>query len=138
MAEARLTNSVTVRDHTGRFLDRYQEKKRRGLEELMKAGAKRARELAPFQTGRLASTIRYSTGTSGGSWSVGTGYWGPQEFGARPHSMRGDVTFYWQREARFWRSGDNIINHPGNPAVHFMRRSFEETFPTAVDRIAHA
>lgn len=133
MADAFFTNSVTLRDGRGRFLDRYQEKKRRAAEALGQEGARVAFALASKKSGRMASSITSTSGTSGFSWTVRAPYWKYQEEGTRPHDITGWVRFWWMKEGRPWTPGTNTIRHPGNRAVHFMRDSFERIQPQVIE-----
>lgn len=135
MANAVFTNRVYVRDFKGRFLQRYEEKKRRAIADTVKEGARLAVMFAPKRTGALAASIQYTVGTSGGTWSVGTGHGLVQELGGRAHPLPGNVTFFWKKADRFWTPGYNDISHPGNPAVHFMRRSYDAVAPQMIERM---
>lgn len=71
-----------------------------------------------------------------GVWGSNVPYAAPQEFGARPHPISAYVSFYWDKVGRQWLHppayeritgypGADPISHPGNPARHFMRDSYQ-------------
>lgn len=135
MSSFGVTNRVYVRSDYGRFLSKYERAKQRVIEDTVKEGSATARALAPKRSGKLAASIKSTTGTSGGSWAVGTGYGQVQEKGGPPHRIKGNVSFFWVKKGRNWRPGRNWINHPGNPGVHFMERSYDIVAPRMVEKL---
>lgn len=134
---AACTNNVYVRDSAGRFLERWNEKKREASRRLAKEGAEIAYALAPKRTRRMANTLldpaNQTSGTSGFSWKVQAPYWRVQEGGGPAHPITGMVNFWWEKEGRAWNPGMNWIRHPGNPGVHFMQRSYEAIKPRVAE-----
>jgi hypothetical protein len=60
-----------------------------------------------------------------GQWKATARHALPQEFGAGPHEITGDVSFFWESEGRMWNPGDNMIHHPGNPAQPYLRPAYK-------------
>lgn len=121
MGELTVYATVQNRDSSGRYIAGIHERARRAIEETVKAGAEVGKAGASVKTGAMQASI---TGVvfsdfSGGV-TVGTDHWRYQNAGTAPHEITGDVSFFWEREGRPWFAGTNTINHPGNPALHFM------------------
>lgn len=117
---------VITRNRFGEFARSMDAVSRATADSIADRGVSIAQRLAPVRTGRLRSSIRkvkYSGNAA--RWGAFTSYAAAQEFGARPHPLPGNVRFYWQNEGRMWNPGSNTIRHPGNPAVHFIRYSYE-------------
>jgi hypothetical protein len=93
--------------------------------EMTTDGTKAAKALAPKRSGALANSIYPIYMGKAGRWATGMYYAMFQEEGAGPHQLPGNVSFFWEKMGRQWTPGYNLINHPGNPATRFMRRSYQ-------------
>lgn len=125
MAEIEFQTNVIARDNFGRFIAHVEEGITTSVEEAIIAGAEAGRAAAPHKTGALEGSIQPAmTGAHSGVVTVGTDHWRYQERGTAPHKIKGTVRFWWEREGREWNPGPNQINHPGNPALHFMRTAY--------------
>lgn len=126
MGELHVTNTVVAKDSFGLFIDKIKAANFQVVEETVRDGTELAKAFAPYKTGALEGSITPVVfSDTQGAWAVGTDHWRYQEEGTAPHGIDGDVSFFWEREGRWWSPGDNTILHPGNPAIHFMRRSFK-------------
>lgn len=122
MAEIRVTSHVQFRDEFGRFALAIHEGAEAAIVQAAQRGAFLAAVLAPKRTFRLAGSIEPFAGGMQGGWTVSTPYAMAQEKGAGPHPIGapGQVL-----------AGDGFgpvrgpVMHPGNPAVHYMKRSYD-------------
>lgn len=113
--------TVQNRDSSGHYLASLPEKARRAIEETARGGADIAQAGASIKTGAMRGSIQpVIFGDWSGGVTVGTDHWRYQNSGTTRHDITGDVSFWWEREGRPWFAGTNTIDHPGNPALHFM------------------
>jgi hypothetical protein len=77
----------------------------------------RARAFAPKKTGHLASTIHARPQGKRATVEATAAYAAPQEHGARPHFIPHGL------------GHDPGVNHPGNPAVHYLLRAIRTIMP---------
>lgn len=127
MAGVTVGARVLARNHLGQFLAKVDRAIVAGLESTVRHGAEVAIAAAPEKTGELKATIEpVMLSDREAALTVGTHYWKYQEYGTRPHDITGHVRFWWEKEGREWEPGANIINHPGNPGLHFMEKARAE------------
>lgn len=125
MATIHVRNTVVARNNLGRFIAECDAAATRTVEQTVNEGERNAKSFAPKKTGALARSIKgFMYSARSGGWGAGTDHWKFQEDGTAPHGITGRVRFWWENEGREWFPGDNEIQHPGNPATHFLRRSY--------------
>lgn len=129
MAGMSVSNSVIIRDSMGRFIRECDEAATETVKETLKHGERVARAKAPRgkkpdpRTSKLARSIRgYMLSDREGVIVADARHALAQEFGAGPHPITGDLSFYWERE-QTWFRGDRV-NHPGNPAHPYLRPAY--------------
>lgn len=134
MAGVSVTTRVQWRNRLGQFSNDIDEAGEGAIEEASREGAKLAAGFATKRTGRMAGEIHTIGGGSSGGWATGgTPYAMAQEEGASAHIIG---------EPGQTLSGDDFgpvkgpVLHPGNPAVHFMRRAYEIVGPKILAKIA--
>lgn len=106
MAGLEATASVQWRNEFGRFASAIEAGAERSQEEASEIGAALAAALAPKKKGTLAGSI-HSNGHGFATGDLPEAL--PQEEGAAPHEIPN--SFGW----------GITLEHPGNPAVHYMR-----------------
>lgn len=129
MSEVHVTSSVQWRDEMGRFAEHIEEGAKEGIAAAAHEGAFLAAVFAPKRTLRLAGSIDPFTNGLQGGWTVSTPYAMDQEEGAGPHEIGrpGQIL-----------SGDGFgpvkgpVMHPGNPAVHYMKRAYAIVAPKLI------
>jgi hypothetical protein len=77
-----------------------------------------AQGLAPVDTGELKSSIRLDMQGKTAIISANTHYAVYQEEGTGPHVMD-DGPYYWPGASH----PVDVIHHPGNPAVHYLKNA---------------
>lgn len=128
-----VSSRVTIRDEFGRFISACDEAATATVEEVIRKGAALSAAMAPKRSGALAASITPAMIDSrSGHWYSDLKYALPQETGSVPHEITGRVSFFWEREGRPWRPGDNMIHHPGNPATHYLLSGYEIVFKDAI------
>ncbi len=134
------SNKVVARNGFGRFTEACDEAARRTAQEAVERGAALSRTLAPIGhkvDGRTIplrdSIFSEMTGATSGRWVSVARHALPTEYGAGPHPITGDVSFFWERERRMWQPGENVIDHPGNPAQPFLRPAYEIVMAQVMD-----
>lgn len=133
-----MNTNVHWRDTSGRFLAGIDDAGERAVKETVKEGVELAVKFAPKRSRKLSLSIHpfYSGGGFGG-WVMGTGYGLAQEKGARRHPIGDEGQVLANKEQEFFAIGP--VDHPGNPAVRFMARSYEIASKSLMRRIkAHA
>lgn len=48
------------------------------------------------------------------------------EYGGGPSKITGRVFFYWEKYGRYWRPGDNVIEHPATHAKPYLRPALDD------------
>jgi hypothetical protein len=127
-----VTKQVRLRNSTGRFRADCSRAAGRTIRKAIDDGAELSRGFAPrghkhdTRTIPLADSIEATqTGRTSGHWEATARHALPQELGAAPHSIPGDVTFFWEEKGRFWEPGENEINHPGNAPQPYLKPAFD-------------
>jgi len=116
-----VSSEVIVRDNFGRFIADVEGAATRVVEDAIMEGEDAARDVAPERTGHLKSSFFSAVlSRTSGVFGNTADYAEFQDRGTNPHLITGNVRFFWEREGRDWIPGENFINHPGNPATHFM------------------
>lgn len=137
-AKVALTPTVTARDEIGRFINLCEAAGVSTLDELADLGMRQARIQAPKgkkrdrRTPKLVDSLFKLVGLNTVRWGSTARHALPQETGSVPHDIPGSVRFWWEREGRMWRPGDNTIRHPGNPATHWLSQSYEYVMANAL------
>jgi hypothetical protein len=131
------TNRVIARNNFGQFIRECEQAAEATVEQTVTEGAEIAASFAPKRTLRLASSIKpFMLSRTSGVWGTNVPYAASQERGAVPHPISAYVSFYWHKVGRQWLHppeyerlfgfpGADPIQHPGNPATHFLRDSFQ-------------
>lgn len=121
-----ITTSVHWRDEFGRFARAIDTAGDRATLEAANKGAFLAAAFAPKRSLKLAGSIQSFIIAAGqGGWMAGSGHALPQEHGARPHPIDShDGGPLANKETGFYAPSGHV-DHPGNPATHFMLRAFE-------------
>lgn len=126
------SNHVLTRNQFGRFINAVEAGNGAALTEALNDGVEISRSLAPKGHKRDKRTRSIQDSFYIRRVSRIEGYWGnsarhalPQETGSKRHPITGRVTFWWEKKGRLWHPGDNIIDHPGNPAHPYLRPSYE-------------
>lgn len=128
-----ITMHVGLRDEMGRFIAACDEAATKTVEDLISQGAAMSRALAPVDTGALSGSIEsHMISSRSGQWGPHVKYAMPQEFGAGPHGLPGNVSFFWENQGRMWKPGPNEINHPGNPPHPYLRPAYEAVMGNAI------
>ncbi len=129
------SNRVIARNNFGRFIRECEQAAESTVLETVTEGARLAAVYAPKRTFTLAGSIKpFMLSATSGVWGTNTPYAAAQEFGAAAHTIDAHVKFFWNKAGRMWMypetylartgyPGADPINHPGNPATHFMRDS---------------
>lgn len=122
---------VVMRDNFGRFIRECEEALGATIEEAVTDGADLSRDLAPVghkedpRTIPLGESIEpVVVSRTQGFWQATARHALPIEFGAAAHAIPGDVSFFWEREGRWWTPGSNEISHPGNAAQPYLRPAY--------------
>lgn len=124
MAGIRVESKVYYRDHLGRFASAIEAGTVAAMDEISREGATLAGEFAPKRTGRLAGGIHPIGGGAQGGWATPElRYAMPQEEGAGPHAIGDPGQMLGTKEGDF--SARGPVWHPGNPAVRYMKRSYD-------------
>lgn len=140
---------VIVRDGFGRFIADIEGAATKSIADALDVGQAVAKSQAPVRTGRLQGSFAAAilSRTSGVFFNTAP-YAKYQDQGAGPHTISAYVSFFWEREGRMWLSPDaylamtgypgaDPINHPGNPATHFMDagyRAIKRAMPGILQR----
>jgi hypothetical protein len=109
--------NVRWRDESGRFAAAMDEGARRAQEEAGEIGAAVASALAPKRSGELAASVR----PNGAGFEATAPYAAAQEEGAGPHLIGTGFDSVLVNEAEGFGPVLGPVEHPGNPATHFMR-----------------
>jgi hypothetical protein len=126
-----VSSRVIARNNLGQFIRACQRAATETVEEAIKEGEDLAKGLAP--TGHKADprTVTLRAGMYHRMLSATSGEFGckarhalPQEFGAVPHDITGQVSFWWDAMGRPWIPGSNTIRHPGNAAQPYLRPAY--------------
>jgi hypothetical protein len=139
-----VSNRVLARNNLGQFIAACQRAATETVEEAIKEGEDLAKDFAPEGHKKDPRTVTLREGMYHKMLSATSGEFGcrarhalPQEFGAVPHDITGNVTFWWDAEGRPWLPGHNVIKHPGNPASPYLRPAYSAIM-ARVMRIAAA
>lgn len=139
---------VRVRDPLGRYAKGIDARAKKALRAIGQEGVDLARQAAPVGPPRsdygrrapLSESLGWGfSGAASVTWGIKSGerytHARAQETGGRPHIIQGnpDLVFYWEKRGRHMRTP--MVNHPGNPATHFLSDS-REAMDTAAAEIA--
>lgn len=125
------------RNNIGEFIRECELAATATIEEIVTEGAIISRQLAPRRTGALVASIEGAVlSRTSGQWIADTPYALAQELGASPHKITGNphLAFYWEKAGRWFVPSEvfyNLpmaiteVNHPGNPAVHYLLQAYE-------------
>lgn len=116
MADVGFKSHVRWRDESGRFAAAMTDGARRSQEEAGKIGAALAIALAPERDGILKGSIH----ANGAGFEADAGYAAAQEEGAGPHEIGAPGQVLGNEDDGFG-PVRGPVEHPGNPAVHYMR-----------------
>jgi hypothetical protein len=123
--DVEVSSTVQWRSDDGRFARALDNAAEGAVKETIAYGVELAMAiLAPHRrSGRLAGSLGpFMNGPAQGGWYAGAGHALPQEHGARPHTIGAPGQILANKETGFFAKGP--VNHPGNPALHFMRDSY--------------
>lgn len=129
---------VHARNNIGRFIADIEGAATSAISEIIQEGEEISRSMAPvgakpdFRTITLdAGFFSAITGRTSGVWGNSARHALYQEKGTGPHTMTGNPSFhfFWESAGRWWKPGlfgePDIINHPGNPGVHFLQNGYD-------------
>lgn len=135
-----VSNHVIVRNNFGQFIRECEAAGTKTVQDAVKKGAKLSRALAPIgvkpdpRTPSLRASIEpVMFDERHGAWYADARHALPIEYGAAPHLITGNVTFFWEEEGRDWTPGDNWIQHPGNDAQPYLRPAYEIVMRTIME-----
>lgn len=123
---------VHVRDELGRFIRDIEGAATKAVEKGLDVGIAAAQTRAPVRTGRLYdSFLPVILSRTSGVFINTAPYADYQDRGAGRHAIPARVHFFWEKAGRYWmwpetyeritgHPGADPIDHPGNPATHFM------------------
>jgi hypothetical protein len=123
------------RDALGRFRAKLERACYEALDEMGRDGARRAAELAPGPSAKqdprnqgrhLQDSIYHEVVGNTVTWGSDLRHAGFIEKGGEPSEIPGEVSFYWEKRARWWSPGDNVIHHPATAAKPYLRPSWDE------------
>lgn len=135
MAEVGVTTRVQWRNNLGQFASDISEAGEGAIEDASREGVNLAAAFATKRTGRMAGEIHTIGGGASGGWATGgTPYALAQEEGASAHEIGAPGQTLGNEEDGFGPVKGPVM-HPGNPAVHFMRRAYEIVAPKLLDKI---
>lgn len=126
-----VSNRVIARDSFGQFISRLDEAGAAMMKDMAEEGAKLAIEFAPVgpkldrRTKPLKDSIHPEWTNNTARWVCTARHALSQEYGGRPHPISGYVSFFWEKEGRYWNPGANVISHPGNAAHPYLRPAYE-------------
>lgn len=121
----RIHNRTRLRDESGRFLAEVHKGASRAALAIANLGLRVAGNAAPKRTGRLRASARSRrTGPYTAEVSFAAPYAQEQESGAGPHSIGRPGQILANKEQEFGPTR-GPVNHPGNPATHFMRKGYD-------------
>lgn len=127
-----VSNRVIARNSFGRFIRECEAAGQKTVMEAVELGASLSRSLAPVGPKKDKRTVKLKDSISVKMLSSTSGVWVssarhtlPIEKGATPHTISGDVTFFWEKHDRMWNPGQNTINHPGNAAQPFLQPAYD-------------
>lgn len=136
-----VSNEVHVRDDFGRFIADVEGAATKVVEDAINAGVDAARTEVQInlwtRTGRLLNGfVPVIVSRTMGQFFNTAPYAEFQDQGTAPHPLPARVSFFWERMGREWmwpeayeaatgHPGADPINHPGNPAVHFMDAGYK-------------
>lgn len=139
MSDLITSTEVAVRNKFGQFSKELDDARRIFLDEIADVGENAARLTAPVKSGRLKDSITglVFPGTRTASVVTKVSYGLYQEEGTRRHPITGnpDLSFFWKKAGRrFYPASEfyntpgmvTVIDHPGNPAVGFLARGYDE------------
>ncbi len=127
-----VSGNIVARNGIGQFIRECEQAAEATVSEMVEKGAELSRDLAPvghkvdMRTIPLKSSITsHMVSRTQGYWQSSARHTLPIELSASPHTITGNVKFYWEAAGRWWSPGDNDIHHPGNAAQPFLRPAYE-------------
>jgi hypothetical protein len=132
-----VSSSVHARDEMGRFIADIEGAATELVTDAIGAGVAAARTAAPIRSGRLRrSFVPEVVSRTMARFFNTAPYAEFQDLGAGPHPLPARVSFFWARAGRMWmwpetylrrtgHPGADPIQHPGNPATHFMDAGYQ-------------
>lgn len=135
-----VSNRVVLRNNFGQFIRDCENGTGEAIKEAVIEGAALSRQLAPVGHKADHRTIPLKDSIEPVVVSRTQGFWQasgrqalPQELGAGPHSIPGNVRFFWEEEGKWWTPGSNVINHPGNAAQPYLRPAHRQIMRRMLD-----
>jgi hypothetical protein len=126
-----VSNRIIVRNEMGQFIRDVEGAATETVKEAIEEGAALSRGFAPVgrkpdpRTGKIIDSFFTPVlSRTSGVWGNRARHALYQEKGTAPHEITGDVTFFWEKYWRMWEPGDNMIQHPGNPAHPFLAPAY--------------
>lgn len=124
MAKLTISYEARMRDEFGRFRAVYNAAEERAVGDAVGDLEDLARAWAPSRSGELRGSIVSAHFGKSGVVGATADHAPPQEFGAGPHTIPNAF-------------GVGPVQHPGNPATHFLGRAAEamrDRFVRAIER----
>lgn len=131
-----VSTHVVARNRFGQFIRAVEQAATETVLDTATQGAAASATLAPRRTGALAGSIKpFVVSRTAAVWGSNLKYALPQETGSVAHDLPANVSFFWEREGRMWMTpdqylartgypGNDPIQHPGNPATHYLRDGY--------------
>lgn len=137
-----VSNRVIARNGIGRFIGECEGAATKTVTKAAKRGAKLSKAYAPVghkhdkRTIPLTESIDWRLlSRTAAEWFASARHAMPQEFGAGPHPIEGNLRFFWEEQGRMFVPASEfygvpgmttIVNHPGNPAHPYLRPAYED------------
>jgi uncharacterized protein YukE len=121
-----VSESTFFRDDSGRFLSKVDAGATAAVKEIAETIANLAKAFAPFRTGELKKSIIARMMGAHEAFAIATApHAAVQEFGGSPHTIGEEGQRLINRGEGLYPgwSGWGVVEHPGNPATHFMRNA---------------
>jgi hypothetical protein len=74
----------------------------------------------------IAGSIYWDADSDSAVWGTGTRHGAAVELGSSRHYQTANVSFYWEREGRWWGASYGLIDHPATRAKPFLRPAFQQ------------
>lgn len=135
--DVEVTSTVQWRNDHGQFMRVIDDAAEAAVKETVAAGVEAAVTiLAPHRrSGALQGSIGpFMNGSRQGGWYAGSGHAMPQEHGSVGHPIGAEGQILANKERGFYAKGP--VDHPGNPALHFMRESYRIVSRGLLRRVA--
>lgn len=129
--QVEVRTGVQFRDERGRFLAKIKEGSLAAFKEMAEDGAAIAHDLAPPPSAKrdprsahITDSFYHDAGEDYALWGNSARHAMAVEEGSIRHLQSGNVSFFWDKKGRWWKSGSNLIDHPATAAKSYLRPSY--------------